>query len=402
MSFYGYEARPADYGFVAAAGQQIGSGVAKYGEAKDEENRVIEQAKKVQLSKEQMNNVYQQIIEKTAKDYSEATGSDEITSISWASKHYYKPFEGETPSEFNTRMIASANKVDTALKDAKVKKFHSDTAANKPEPYQRPEGKVSVAQTPAAAQPGTPEFSKNPTSFNGLAGMQTQAMAEPLPSDIMTGPVETAQMKTERANQLGVAEDNTVAKDIQGTQDVQTGQDFAGGQTRAQYLAGMAARGIDVTGGAAKAIGDATPTEMQMQTDKTKRDIAAENQRLRAEYNRINKMRVNLYGNKLTSDQRMDIIAEKRKNQDAKDDVEKQIADIQQKMADKDYFGNIDETSRTNLNDQVKQLKLSSAIYDEIDSEFSGLLKEKGGVKPVPKEQPAPATQPKFKIISVK
>ena len=47
MSFYGYEARPADYGFVAAAGQQIGSGVAKYGEAKDEENRVIEQAKKV-------------------------------------------------------------------------------------------------------------------------------------------------------------------------------------------------------------------------------------------------------------------------------------------------------------------------------------------------------------------
>lgn len=396
MGAYGYEARPTDYSFVAAAGQQIASGVLNASKAKTD-------AKNYKLDEAKFSDAHQKILDELSKKYMEDTGeTDPVKAMAFTSRFFPGKFKSEEVSDALKRIYENIPKFDAALEEAKVNKFHADTAANKPQPYQRPEGQVEVPQARPTAAPGTPEFAQKPTSFDGVAGMQARALAEPPPSDIMTGPAESAQEMQARADRLNVGSDKSVVNKIQSTQNIETGQEYTGGQNKAQYIAGMAARGIDVTGGAAKEIAGATPTEMQIQTDKTRRDIAAENQRLRAEYNRINKMRVNLYGQKLTADQRMDIIAEKRKNQDAKDDVEKQIADIQQKMADKDYFGNIDENSRNNLNEQVKQLKLSSAIYDEIDAEFSGLLKEKGGVKPVP-PAPAPAQQQsKFKIISVK
>lgn len=272
---YGMEFQRPDFGFISTAAGQMGQGIVDYTKAKKQEADI-------QLDETQAKNAHEDILNQVSKQYMEATGdTDPVHAITFAARYFPEKFKSETTAEAAQRWMNTEPKFKAALEELKVQKFHSDTAANQPQPYQRPEGKVEVTQPRAAAQPGTPEFSKNPTSFDGLAGMQARAMAEPLPSDIMDRPAETAQEKEARANALGVGEDKTVAKDIQSTQDIETGNDYANGQTRAQYLAGMAARGIDPTAGAAKAIADATPTEKDLMTDQRLRQAEEQRSKLR-------------------------------------------------------------------------------------------------------------------------
>ena len=319
----------------------------------------------------------------------EATGADPVKAYAFAAKFFPGKFNSETASEAAIRWQNSAAKAKTALEEAKVQKYHADTAANKPEPYQRQEGNVSVQQPKAAAQPGTPEFSKNPTSFTGLEGMQAQAMAEPLPSDIMTGPTETAQMKASRANQLGVADDKTVAKDIQGTQDIETGQDYAQGQTRAQYLAGMAARGIDVTGGAAGAIAGATPTEKDLMTDSRLKQAEEQRSKMRMTLARMQDARdraKNLDKNTLK------LLDTQIRAVQAQIDASKSTSDLALGLSTgKDYMGqNTYSTGpewEKEYTDAETTYKSATALLDKIDA-----LNKQINPSPADKQPPLPAT----------
>jgi hypothetical protein len=277
---YGYEARPTDYSFIAAAGQQIGQGIKDVAIEKKAELEKIEAAKKVKLKNDELKAVHEKIMQQTAQDYMEATGeTDPVKAHAFAAKHFYPPGTDEDPTLVQTRWINAGSTVQKAIQEAKVKKYHekaNQQTVVKPAVEGKP-AEPQVAANLTARLLGEQQTGKYDTSITGTP----EAAIPPQPA--VMGSMPTSERRA-LAGQLGVSEDKSVASNIQGQEDIQTGQEYFPGQNSPEYLAGMAARGIDTNAGTAKQIADKLPTPQQLLT----------NERLTKQEEQRNRMRTTL------------------------------------------------------------------------------------------------------------
>jgi hypothetical protein len=379
-----------NFDFIATAGQQAGQAIQGYAKNKNTEYNI-------KLDDDQASKAHEEIVSKVAEEYMTATGADPVSSYTFAARFFPGKFKSETASEAAQRWLAAEPKYKAALEEAKVQKFHTDSATNKPEPYTRPEGNVSVQQ-PAASQPGTPEFSKNPTSFGGLAGMQAQALTEGPAAGTMTGPEETPQEKIERAQKLGVGGVPSVASDIQRSRNVQDANSYLPGMTKATYAQAVGQNDGDVEAGIARGIYGGLQSEQQI----------ANNERLKTQEEQRNRMRgvlASLQERKLQLDQKK----EGNKEDYALLDAQINLLNTQIKASEQLYnrsMGIGAGTSYTGEKIFVKPEDFDNLYKDSESTLLSAqdLLARvnKKNEKIIPKIQPAAPTKSKFKIISVK
>jgi hypothetical protein len=394
--------QPSNFDFISVAGQQAGKAVQDYSKAKG-----------IEIDDAQAKKAHKDILDQVSKKYMEATGeTDQVKALTFSKRYFPDKYKNETASEAAKRWMEAEPKFEAALKQVKVEKFHADTVANKPQPYTRPEGDVSVQEPRPTAQAGTPEFAKKPTSFDGIAGMQARAMAEPPPQGVTTGPVETSQEMQERANALGVSADESVSGKIQGTQDIEVGQEYTGGLNRGQALAGMAAQGKDVTKGAAKAIGDATPLEQQLSLNKLKETELA----IKKDANAINAKfkATSLYykGRELDAESRKKVEDSQLDAREASTKIDQELAKlyVQMAKATKSKYSDMDPDAveaaakaiETLESQKVEINKSVQGYQDILDGTIANILPTGAPTKPAaikPVALPAGATDNEIKAF---
>lgn len=385
-----------DFSFIERAGNIAGQAIKDYSAAK-----------KIEIDNKDKQKAYQAVYKASVDRYMKETGeADPVKAGAFVAKFYLPPSREESGTQMSTRLLTVETMFEKALNDRKAQLYTERVKQGESKPIERqePQGQVSAGEpgmqgrqqsTVEAGRVQQPGQRPQYYTTGGLERSQDSTMQEP-PAPGTRTPGMTASERYGIAQDLGVTEAPGVKTDLQRSEDIETGQRFAPGQTRAQYLAGSAAEGMDVSRGAAKAVGESLPTEKDIMTNdrllsaqKAKNVFQDANLKLR---NRL----ANIKARQVTGDERLDIMKAKADNMTKLKRMEIQIKGIEAGLAKANKgmaFERIDQDLLQKNLDELQELNESLLVGWENDKLYDNLLKEKGGI---PKDIPGKAVPGSF------
>ena len=289
-----YTVQPLNYDFIGQAGAILGSSIQQYPEAefRDRQRKQLEETlKNNKIDYAQAEQAREQRITEMGIEYLEATGGsaqdeEALKRATTLAMQFVPPLMGEertNPAKGIMRIHDSDEpRWDKFIQKTKVEKYRKAS-----QPTEEP-----VAGTLAGTQAGrvgvedqgTQRATAWPTSKEAMVqGARTESMtAPPVVPSVQSAP--TSQERRRLAGQMGITDIPEVKSDIQQQEGVEAGEAWQPGQVKEQFLAGQAAAGRDVTGGAAKEIGGAMQTTQQVAT----------NERLKIQEDQRSKLRMTL------------------------------------------------------------------------------------------------------------
>jgi hypothetical protein len=274
--------QPANFDFIAAAGQQLGQGVEKTISA-------VDKAKQLKLNKNQLDEIHQNYTQQLAQKYDEATGGgDPVKKRVWLEKYFPPPFEGEDPIQAVDRWEKAEKGAMADLEQQKVQKFKAEATKQPQAVQQAPVGQVDIGQSKGLAGQQIPQnaTAKDLSAFpQSVQQMQDDTLMAHQAPQAMDRPAPYAAGMQRTAEQMNIEGNKDVAGMIDRKRGGEAGEAYQPGQTASSYLAGQAADQGTITP-AAEAIGTASLSEYKLQTtDEEKRRV--EEQRRGEEENRV-------------------------------------------------------------------------------------------------------------------
>jgi hypothetical protein len=278
---------------------------------------------------------------------------------------YAKPAKNEKPDMYLARSAKLTEKGNKALIDKKGYKAYLDEITKRNAAYEQ--------HVQAIGAEGQPDF----------VGPSRTMMANP-PTPL--SPTEVTGIGIEH----GVSADK-MAPQVQAATEQQYRQQMGGfkeGQTQSQFLSGVSGIPTEPT----KEFSKTLQTDQQKAANKVKEDALLVKQKMHDDNLRLRNRVANLQQQKITSDERRQIITDKAKNEATIAALNIKIAGIKSGMAKtKDEYGAVNQEmmnqSTTELSDLLEQVEV---LNDNTDL-YSRLLKEKdaphGGIV----TRPAPA-----------
>ena len=326
-------------------------------------------------------------------------------------RFYRRPIEELSP-EANLNMLLNGDvKADKYIDDLKVKKFRREksgrisTEGPAGTSYQPPDQpQVDIAKGMPAPIPGTTTSSESYTE----GPQSVQAMQRSVENEMLRQPrtevPKTSEDMYAEGQRLGITETPEFKSDYQRQQDIEAGMMYKPKQTRGEYLSQGAASGLDITQGAAGKLGGTLMTEKDIATNKRLEETARQREKYQTERNRIAGWRAAISQNKLTSDERLKIMNAKANNETDRLGLEIKIKNLETDLRNKANktdpmtFQPMMTPEQVDASmEEIRQLRTNLSILEDFRSEYDGLIKEKGGIKPVAPEQPTSSTGiPKF------
>lgn len=390
-NYYGYSRQPKDYSFIPRAIQRVGEGI---------DNLL----KKVDYNKAEQ--AREQRITEMASEYLEATGGsaqdeEALRRATTLAMQFVPPLMGEertNPAKGIMRIHDSDEpRWEKFIQKTKVEKYRKESQPKEEQ----------VARALAGTQAGmvgvqdqnTQRATAWPTSREAMVqGARTESMtAPPVVPSVQSTP--SSQERRQLAGQMGITDIPEVKSNIQQQEGVEAGEGWQPGQVKEQFLAGHAAAGRDITGGPVKEIGGAMQTTQQVAANKRLEAVAAQRAANDAERNRIASWRATIQQNRLTSDERRDILKSQSKNEVDRLQLSLKIkaleTDIRSKTGKTDpntFQPLISQEDAQSTYDELNELTFQLKDLEEINRDYEGLLKEKGGTATTrPGVQSAPA-----------
>jgi len=411
MNYYGYQRQPQRFDFIRNAVGTVANTVRNLPateEAAQRRKLFNEKLERIEIGALEAEEIRQKRIIEMAKEYEDRIG-EQPSEREWTKieAQFMPPLSEEERNDPKGAMRKRSD-LDTLFEgwlDKKaVEKFRSKSGQRiTPEGpagpgYQPPEQpQVDVAQKTPTTIPGTTtpvgSYTGGPTS---IAGMRRDVENEMLRQPRTTVP-ETSEDMYQRGAAAGITERPEFKADYQRQENLETGEAFGPAGTRAEYLASEYAGGRG--GEASQKIAGALPTEKDIMTQKRLEDAARMREKNNAERNRIAAWRAAIANNKMTSDERLKIMKAKSDNEvDALDlelKIKKLETDLKTKANKTDpvtFQPMMSQEEMSNSLEELKQLRTDLVVLEDFRSEYDGLIKEKGGIRPSPR--PVQPTQP--------
>ena len=231
-----------------------------------------------------------------------------------------------------------------------------------------------------------PEFARSMRTFD--------RPVPPTPYDV----AEIGQKYNVSPEELGPQIQGAQA-DYQRQESMETGAAYSPAGTRAEYLAGEYAAGRG--GEASQKIASAIPTEKDIMTQKRLEETARQREKYQTERNRIAGWRAAISQNKLTSDERLKIMNAKANNETDRLGLEIKIKKLENDLKSKanktdpvTYQPMMTPEQVDATMEEIKQLRTNLSILEDFRGEYDGLIKEKGGIRPVTPAQPKATNDP--------
>ena len=386
-----------DYSFVGRAGQQLGNMV----EAIPGAIRADKIASQLKYDVSQAKDDYQKLIDQAKNLYKQETGeTDEVKATAFVVK-YFQPMIGseyQDPVKAVTRWEAADPAFKAAIKQEKVKAFSQKSASvAQPAPTVQPTQPTTLAGQQAQPAPQQKPMFQNelmqktfdeatrPKPDTGFTPQYSGNTTPPPAPVVAPAPVtklagQTADEMQAEAESKSIADDPNIQRQINTQRNREWGKKPPTGN-RAQAMEGTLAGQGGWTPEQKTAM-EARPTELQYMTNARLAKAQEENARIKGIANRLK-------GKKLASDERLDIMKEKDKNDKNRASVQTQIAAISARanLANKDFMGQIDPTALKKIDDDLQDLQGSLAVLDNNSELLDGLLAEKGDIeyRPLPK-----------------
>jgi hypothetical protein len=297
---------------------------------------------------------------------------------------YAKPAKNEKPDMYLARSAKLTEKGNKALIDKKGYKAYLDEITNRNAAYEEGiGGPVSEGMKPADAM-----------AIQGLGNTKP-------PTPI--SPTEVTGIGIEH----GVSADK-MAPQVQAATEQQYKQQMGGfkeGQTQSQFLSGVSGIPTEPTREFSKTL----QTDQQKASNKRLEDANRQRAEAAAERNKIARWRAAIQQGTATADQRREILDSQAKLEVKKLELQIRVKALQNILTEKagktdpgTYLPLISQEEEASAKQELALLMADMREWEDINTDYEGLLKEKGGTVTTRNTKSEPVKKSKFVIKSVK
>ena len=396
-----------DYSFIGRAGSIMGSAIQNLPatkEAADRRKRLNEELERIKIDELDAEAIRQERIIEMSKEYKDRIGR-EPTEREWTKIEatFMPPLSAQERKDPKGAMMSRSDLDDRFYKwlDREAMKAYREKTKPTQESYEltqrtRPEGSVAIEDSGQQRTTAWPQ-----TKEEMVANAREESMNAPQTFSSVTNEPSSAQLRA-AASRYRVSQAPEVKEGISYKEGMETGEAYSPAGTRAEYLAGEYAAGRG--GEASQKIASAVPTEKDIMTNKRLEETARQREKYQTERLRIDAWRAAISQNKLTSDERLKIM-----NAKANNETDRLGLEIKIKKLENDLKSKANKTDPVTFQpmmtpeqvdasiEEIKQLRTNLAILEDFRGEYDGLIKEKGGIRPVTPAQPTSSTGiPKF------
>jgi hypothetical protein len=386
--FYGHNTAQfvPQYDWIASLGIDLADRIAKYPQQKMEYEKMQlfnDAIKEGQVTNGQVYSEVSAFVQDIPDDeFSDAFNMDKSTFLKIA-----KPGKVEGP-EYNTRIVKALEGYNKIAARKRIQQAIGDIEA-------RSQGKVTPDTE--VDKMGVYKEGMTPETLQAIGAKGTADKGPVTPTEVEAIGQKYGVTKEQLGPQMQTAEAEQYAR--------QMGK-FVPGQTQAQTYKAIGEQPVKGMEGPIKA----QQTANQIAINKRLEAAAAQKALNDAERNRIASWRASIQQNRLTSDERRDILKSQSKNEVDRLNIELKIKALETNLKTNSgktdpntFMPLISQEDTQSFLEELNELKFQLKDLQDINSDYEGLLKEKGGtVTTRPGAQPTPTKKSKFVIKSVR